>query len=59
MKKNQVELKYYLAPECEVIALENESSLLVGSEIKPTPGVGNPPIEVGDNDEDEEELEFG
>ena len=59
MKKNQVELKRYLAPKYEVIQLVNESALLLGSEIKPTPGVGNPPIEVGDNDEDEEELEFG
>ncbi|ALO49193.1 hypothetical protein [Hoylesella enoeca] len=58
MKKNQVELKRYLAPKYEVIRLDNESALLLGSEIKPTPGVGNPPIEVGDNDEDEEELEF-
>ena len=58
MKKNQVELKHYLAPECEVIALENEASLLLASEIKPTPGVGNPPIQVGDNNEENEELEF-
>ena len=56
MKKNQVELKRYLAPECEVITVENEASLLLGSEIKPTPGTGNPPIQVGDNNEDE--LEF-
>ncbi|WP_311442610.1 hypothetical protein [Hoylesella enoeca] len=58
MKKNQVEFKRYLAPKYEVIQLVNESALLVGSEIKPTPGVGNPPIEVGDNDEEDEELEF-
>ena len=58
MKKNQVELKHYLAPECEVIALENEVSLLLASEIKPTPGTGNPPIQVGDNNEENEELEF-
>ena len=58
MKKNQVELKHYLALECEVIALENEVSLLLGSEIKPTPGTGNPPIQVGDNNEENEELEF-
>ena len=59
MKKNQVELKRYLAPKYEVIQLVNESALLLGSEIKPTPGVGNPSIEVGDNDEEDEELEFG
>ena len=58
MKKNQVELKHYLVPECEVIALENEASLLLASEIKPTPGTGNPPIQVGDNNEENEELEF-
>ena len=58
MKKNQVELKHYLAPECEVIALGNEASLLLASEIKPTPGTGNPPIQVGDNNEENEELEF-
>ena len=58
MKKNQVELKRYLAPKYEVIQLVNESSLLVRSEIKPTPGTGNPPIQVGDNNEDDEELEF-
>ena len=58
MKKNQVELKHYLAPECEVIVLENEASLLLASEIKPTPGTGNPPIQVGDNNEENEELEF-
>ena len=58
MKKNQVELKHYLAPECEVIALENEASPLLASEIKPTPGTGNPPIQVGDNNEEDEELEF-
>ena len=58
MKKKQVELKHYLAPECEVIALENEVSLLLASEIKPTPGTGNPPIQVGDNNEENEELEF-
>ena len=49
---------HYLAPECEVIALENEASLLLASEIKPTPGTGNPPIQVGDNNEENEELEF-
>ena len=58
MKKNQVELKRYLAPRCEIIRLVNESSLLLASEIKPTPGTGNPPIQVGDNNEDDEELEF-
>lgn len=51
MKKNQVELKRYLAPKCEVIRLENESSLLAGSEINHT-------IEVGDNNEENEDLEF-
>ena len=58
MKKKQVECVHYLAPECEVIALENEVSLLLASEIKPTPGTGNPPIQVGDNNEENEELEF-
>ena len=58
MKKKQVELKHYLAPECEVITVENEASLLLASEIKPTPGTGNPPIQVGDNNEEDEELEF-
>lgn len=58
MKKYKVELKRYLAPRCEIIRLVNESSLLGCSDIKPTPGVGNPPIQVGDNEEEEEELEF-
>ena len=58
MKKKQVECAHYLAPECEVIALENEASLLLASEIKPTPGTGNPPIQVGGNNEENEELEF-
>ena len=59
MKKNQLKCERYFAPQCEAIVLDNESALLLGSEIKPTPGVGNPPIEVGDNDEEDEELEFG
>ena len=59
MKKNKVELKHYLAPRCEIIRLVNESSLLGCSDIKPTPGVGNPPIHLGDNKEENEELEFG
>ena len=52
MKKNQVELKRYLAPRYEIIRLVNESSLLAGSKINHT-------IEVGDNNEENEELEFG
>ncbi|WP_311442792.1 hypothetical protein [Hoylesella enoeca] len=58
MKKNQLKCERYFAPQCEVIVLVNESALLVGSEIKPTPGTGNPPIQVGDNNEEDEELEF-
>ena len=58
MKKKQVELKRYLAPRCEIIQLNETQSLLAGSEIRPTPGSGNPSIQVGDNNNDEEELEF-
>lgn len=58
MKKNQVKLKRYLMPQCEIIQLNETQSLLAGSEIRPTPGVGNPSIQVGDNNNDEEELEF-
>lgn len=58
MKKNQVKLKRYLTPQCEIIQWNETQSLLAGSEIRPTPGVGNPSIQVGDNDNDEEELEF-
>ena len=59
MKKNQKEKEPYLAPQCEVFTLENTWPLLQGSRIKPTPGVGNPAIEVDDNEEYEEELDFG
>lgn len=52
MKKNQVELKRYLAPRCEIIRLVNEPSLLGSSDIRPTP------IQVGGNKEENEELEF-
>jgi hypothetical protein len=45
-------------PQSEVVWVEDESSLLVVSEIRPTPGAGNPPIQVGDNENDEEEIEF-
>ena len=39
MKKKQVELKCYLAPKCEVIALNCESTLLAGSpEVRPGGG---------------------
>ena len=39
MKKNQVELKCYLAPKCEVIVLNCESTLLAGSpEVRPGGG---------------------
>ncbi len=58
MKKKQVNLKHYLAPQCAIIQLKGEISLLTASEIKPTPGSGTPPIQVGDNEEEEEELEF-
>ncbi|MES4921877.1 hypothetical protein ABVC70_08195 [Hoylesella timonensis] len=52
MKKNQVELKRYLAPRCEIIRLANEPSLLGSSDIRPKP------IQVVDNKEEDEELEF-
>lgn len=52
MKKNQVELKRYLAPRCEIIQLVNEPSLLGSSDIRPTP------IQVVDNKEEDEEIEF-
>ena len=51
MKKNQVNLKHYLAPQCAIIQLKDETSLLTTSNIEHTP-------EVIDNDEEEEELEF-
>ena len=39
MKKKQVELKRYLAPRCEVIALDCESTLLAGSpDVRPGGG---------------------
>ena len=39
MKKKQVELKCYLAPKCEVIALNCESTLLAGSpDVRPGGG---------------------
>ena len=51
MKKKQVNLKHYLAPQCEIIQLKGETSLLTTSNSEHTP-------EVIDNDEEEEELEF-
>ena len=51
MKKNQVNLKHYLAPQCAIVQLKDETSLLATSNIEHTPGV------IG-NKEEEEELEF-
>lgn len=51
MKKNQVNLKHYLAPQCEIIQLKGEISLLTASNIEHT-------TEVIGNKEEEEELEF-
>jgi len=51
MKKKQVNLKHYLAPQCAIIQLKDEISLLAASNIEHTP-------EVIDNKEEEEELEF-
>ena len=51
MKKKQVNLKHYLAPQCAIIQLKDETSLLTASNIEHTP-------EVIDNDEEVEELEF-
>ena len=58
MKKKPIECRRYLVPQSEVVWVEDESSLLVVCEIRPTPGAGNPPIQVGDNENDEEEIEF-
>lgn len=51
MKKKQVNLKHYLAPQCEIIQLKGEISLLTASNIEHTP-------EVEKNKEEVEELEF-
>lgn len=51
MKKNQVNLKHYLAPQCAIIQLKDETPLLATSNIEHTP-------EVIGNEEEEEELEF-
>ena len=51
MKKNQVNLKHYLAPQCAIVQLKGEISLLTASNIEHTP-------EVIGNKEEEEELEF-
>ena len=51
MKKNQVNLKHYLAPQCAIIQLKDETSLLATSGIEHT-------TEVIGNEEEEEELEF-
>ena len=51
MKKNQVNLKHYLAPQCAIIQLKDETSLLATSNIEHT-------TEVIGNKEEEEELEF-
>lgn len=51
MKKKQVNLKHYLAPQCAIVQLKDETPLLTASYIEYTPG-------VHDNEEEEEELEF-
>ena len=58
MEKKQKQCKRYLVPEIQIVQLGDEMSILTVSEIKPTPGVGTPPIQVGDNNEEDEELEF-
>ena len=59
MKKNQVELKRYLAPKCEIIALSCESTLLAGSpNVRPGGGgTGNvtiTPLDPDDGGEDDD-----
>ena len=61
MKKNQVELKCYLAPKCEVIVLSCESTLLAGSpEVRPGGGgtgrVTITPLDP-DNGGDDDDIE--
>ena len=59
MKKKQVELKRYLVPLCDIIALGSESALLAGSpEVRPGGGgTGNvsiyplTPDDGGDDDD--------
>lgn len=58
MEKKQKQCKCYLVPEIQIVQLGDEMSILTVSEIKPTPGGGTPPIQVGDNNEEDEELEF-
>jgi len=61
MKKNQVELKRYIAPKCEVIALNRESALLAGSpNVRPGGGgTGNVTITPlrPDNGGEDDEIE--
>ena len=61
MKKKQVELKRYLAPRCEVIALDCESTLLAGSpDVRPGGGgtgrVTITPLDP-DNGGDDDDIE--
>lgn len=58
MKKKKVDPKHYFTPQCEIVQLDDEFSLLVGSEIRPTPGSGTPSVQIKDNNQEEEELEF-
>ncbi|WP_315563098.1 hypothetical protein [Segatella oris] len=58
MEKKQKQCKRYLVPEIRIVQLGDEMPILTVSEIKPTPGGGTPPIQVGDNNEEDEELEF-
>ncbi|MFC2580727.1 MAG: hypothetical protein ACFNYJ_01295 [Segatella oris] len=51
MKKKQVNLKHYLAPQCAIVQLKDETPLLATSNIEHTP-------EVEKNKEEVEELEF-
>ena len=51
MKKKQVNLKHYLAPQCAIVQLKDETPLLATSGIEHT-------TEVIGNKEEEEELEF-
>lgn len=51
MKKKQVYLKHYLAPQCAIVQLKDETPLLATSGIEHT-------TEVIGNKEEEEELEF-
>ena len=60
MKKKQVELKQYLAPRCEVIALSCESTLLANSpEVRPGGGTGRVTIDPLNPDDggDDDDIE--